>query len=212
MAEVKIEDMKPNSYKSKEKKEAPKVTPVIDKDAVISTKKSLGQKFVDTFVNEDINDVKAWLLKDVVVPGVKNTILDILGMMFFGGNGGRSYGRRYYNRENVSYNNYYKSEYNGRQSYGYNRPSHRPEMSNDKVDYRNIIVRDREAAEDVVDQMRRRIADFGQVSIAEMLEFMSITGKYTDNNWGWHNPNDINIRRMPNGGWLIDVPEAEIID
>ena len=213
MAEVKLSDMKPNSHKSKDT--PPKVTPVVKADQVVATKKTLGQKFVDTFVREDLNDVKSWIITDVIVPGVKNTVLDMLSMLFFGGsNGYRRGGYRGYSRENVSYNSYntyYKSQYNGQTNYGPRQPHpHEPSIT-DKIDYRNIILATREGAEDVVNQMRYRISEFGQVSIAEMLDTMSITGNYTDNNWGWRNVNDIGLRRVANG-WLIDVPDAEWIE
>jgi hypothetical protein len=59
--------------------------------------------------------------------------------------------------------------------------------------------------------MRFRIGEYGQVSIAEMLDFMEITSNFNDNNWGWTRPNDIGIRRL-NNGWLIDVAEAEPLE
>lgn len=216
MAEVKLEDIKPNSFKSKEKeqmvrKSSEKVTPIISKKAVVTTKKSLAQRFADTFIREDVEDVKTWLITDIIVPGIKDTILDMLGMMFFGGNG-RSYrrrGRNGYDRDHVSYNSYYKSEYGGRSSRREDRGSRRP--SNEKVDYRNIILQRRDDADAVVDEMCRRIDQYGQVSIAEMLDLMEISGKYTDNNWGWTNERDIGVRRVSNG-YLIDVAEAELLD
>lgn len=218
MGEVKLEDIKPNSFKSKEQtkkivnKTAEKVTPVVTKGSVVSTKKSLAQKFADTFIREDIDDVKTWLITDIIVPGIKDTILDMLGMMFFGGNGGsyrRGHGRSGYDREHVSYNTYYRSDYGGRSSRREDRGSRRP--SNDKVDYRNIILQRRDDADRVVDEMCRRIDQYGQVSIAEMLDLMEISGKYTDNNWGWTSEKDIGIRRVSNG-YLIDVAEAELLD
>lgn len=210
---MKLEDIKPNSHKSREtisSNKREKVTPVVSKSSVVSTKKSLSQKFADTFIKEDVDDVKSWLLMDVVIPGVKNTILDMLGMMFFGGDGGynRRRGRNGYDRERVSYNSYYKSSYDGRT----NRPNRDRERPMDtKVDYRNIILQRRDDAEKVVQEMWRRIDDYGQVSIAEMLDLMEISGKYTDNNWGWTNKNDIGLRRMSDG-YLIDVAEAVLLD
>lgn len=216
MAEVKLEDIKPNSYKSKTQTQsnAPKATPVVSKDSVIATKKSLGQKFVDTFITEDKEDIKTWLIMDVVVPGIKNTILDMLSMMFFSGKtSGYNRGSRgrYYNSENVSYNSYYKSQYN-RNRYSQRGQDDGPQMAqNGKVDYRNLVLKRRDDAERVVYEMQRRIADFGQVSIGDMLDLMEITGSYTDQNWGWHDARDIGIRRVSNG-WLIDVAEAQPID
>lgn len=211
---MRLEDIKPNSHKSKEttpKTDRVKTTPVVSKSSVVSTKKPLSQKFTDTFIKEDVEDVKSWLIMDVIIPGVKNTILDMLGMMFFGGNGGYSRrGRNAYDRERVSYNSYYKSSYDGRVNT--NRSQSRTERPmNDKVDYRNIILQRRDDAEKVVQEMWRRIDDYGQVSIAEMLDLMEISGKYTDNNWGWTNRNEIGLRRVANG-YLIDVAEAVLLD
>ena len=194
-----------------QKTERVKTTPVVSKSSVVSTKKPLSQKFADTFIKEDVEDVKSWLIMDVIIPGVKNTILDMLGMMFFGGNGG--YSRRgrsnSYDRERVSYNSYYKSSYDGRVNT--NRSSNRERPVNDKVDYRNIILQRRDDAEKVVQEMWRRIDDYGQVSIAEMLDLMEISGKYTDNNWGWTNKGEIGLKRV-NNGYLIDVAEAILLD
>lgn len=215
MAEVKLENIKPNSFKSKEKKAKPteageKVTPVVSKGAVVSTKKTFGQKFADTFIKEDVDDVKSWLISDIIVPGVKDTILDILSMMFFGGGDYRRGRRRdTHDRERVPYNSYFRSEYNGRSDRRESRSERH--LSNDKIDYRNIVLQRRDDAEAVVDEMCRRIDQYKQVSIAEMLDLMEITGKYTDNNWGWTDPRDIGVRRVSNG-YLIDVAEAELLD
>ena len=71
MATVNVEEFKPNSFKSKEprpaKVEREHIKPVVSKDAVISTKKSLGEKFAETFVAEDAANVKTWLITDVII-------------------------------------------------------------------------------------------------------------------------------------------------
>lgn len=213
MATVKPEDFKPNSFKSKEpqveKSEREHLKPVVSKDAVVTTKKPLSQKFAETFIAEDVGNVKTWLITDVLIPGVKNTILDILNMMFFGG--GSSYRRgngsyyNYANKSNVSYGHY---------QYGNIRPASSPvsePMDNGKVDYRHIVLRTLQDANAVVEEMYYRIDKYNQVSIAELLDLVNETGKYTDNNWGWDNKNDIGVRRI-NGGYLIDVAEAKLID
>lgn len=218
MAEVKLEDIKPNSFKSKEKKaravtmgdKHEHVAPVVGKGAVVATKKTLSQKFADTFIKEDVDDVKSWLIQDIIVPGVKDTILDILSMMFFGGGGSYRRGSRR-RGEPVAYDSYYRSEYNGRSSSRRESRGSGRHSSGDKVDYRNIVLQRRDDAERVVEEMCRRIDEYHQVSIAEMLDLMEITGKYTDNNWGWTDPRDIGVRRVSNG-YLIDVAEAELLD
>lgn len=218
MAEVKLDDMKSSDVVKEAKtiisdKKKPKVKKVVDKDDIVSTHKSLGEKFADTFINESVDDVKSWLISDVVVPGIKNTILDMLGMMFFGGSDySRGRSSRSYDRERVSYNSYYSSGRRDRRDRDRDRRDRDDGPRRDgKVDYKNIIFRDRHAAEDLVSEMHRRIDDFDQVSIAEMFDMMEVTGKYTDNNWGWTRKSDIGIRRVSNG-YLIDVAEAEPLD
>lgn len=222
MAQVKLEDIKGESdvvkeaksiISDKDKKDKAKVKPVVNKSDIVSTHKSLGEKFADTFMNETVDDVKSWLITDVVVPGIKNTILDMLGMMFFGGGDySRRSSRGGYDRERVSYNSYYSSSRRDRRDSRDRRDKDDYGPRRDgKVDYRNIIFRDRRAAEDLVDELHRRIEDYNQVSIAEMFDMMEITGKYTDNNWGWTRKSDIGIRRVSNG-YLIDVAEAEALE
>lgn len=188
------------------------VTPVVSKSSIVSTHKSLGEKFVDTFMSETVDDVKSWLMMDVIIPGIKNTILDMLGMMFFGGGDYSRRGRsRGYDRERVSYNSYYSSDRRSESRSRDRRDRDDGPRRDGKIDYRNIIFRDRRSAEALVDELHRRIEDYNQVSIAEMFDLMEVTGKYTDNNWGWTRKSDIGIRRVSNG-YLIDVAEAEALE
>jgi len=188
------------------------VKPVVSKSSIVSTHKSLGEKFVDTFMSETVDDVKSWLMVDVIIPGIKNTILDMLGMMFFGGGDYSRRGHsRGYDRERVSYNSYYSSDRRSESRSRDRRDRDDGPRRDGKIDYRNIIFRDRRSAEALVDELHRRIEDYNQVSIAEMFDLMEVTGKYTDNNWGWTRKSDIGIRRVSNG-YLIDVAEAEALE
>ena len=212
MATVKPENFKSNSFKSREDTQSiddrEKLKPVVNKSAIVSTKKPLYQKFAETFIAEDADNVKNWVLTDVLIPGIKHTLLDMLYMFFFGGtNYSRGSGGSYYNyanKSNVSYGHY---RYGGIS----NEPVHAPGPSNSKVDYRHIIVGDIQSANAIVDELWHRIDSYGQTSIAELLDLIDETGKYTDNNWGWTDKREIGVRRV-NGGYLIDVAEAKPIE
>lgn len=210
MAEIKLEDLKPNSHVYKEKAKADekpeKLTPAVKSGGVVSTKKSFAKQLSETFLEEDIKDVKDYIIFDAIIPGIKNLCLDALEMFFFGGGGGRSRGRSR-DKEKTNYTSYYKSEYKrsrrrGRDEDEYDEP---------KTDYRNIILKYAEDAKEVVDQMRGRIKEYGQATIADLFDLVDITGKYTDNNWGWTREEDIGIRRV-SSGYLIDVTEAKVLD
>lgn len=215
MATVNLEDLKPNSHKYKEeqkmaerKSEKEKLKSVVKKDGIVSAKKPLSKKFAETFIEEDVNDVKDYIIFDAIIPGIKNLCLDALEMFFFGGRSGRrSRGGRYRDDEKTSYSSYYRSEYKRSR-----RDRDREKDEDDrKIDYRNIVLRYSDDAKDVVDQMRGRIHEYGQATIADLFDLLEITGKYTDNNWGWTHEDDIGLRRVSNG-YLIDVTEAKALD
>lgn len=124
----------------------------------------------------------------------------------FGYSGERRYRGRDRDRdyERTSYSSYYRSSKRDRE-----RDRKRIE-EDDKVDYRNIIVRERADAEEIADKMNYYIHEYDSVSVAMLLDLIDLPGKYTDNNWGWTREGDIRVRRVRNG-YLIDVPEAEYI-
>ena len=72
-----INNCKPNSYKSKEASKEKKVEKII-KGTVKTKKKSEIRKFADVFISEDVGNVKSYVFNDVLVPAVKNAIVDIV--------------------------------------------------------------------------------------------------------------------------------------
>ena len=74
------------------KPEAPKekiVESVINGDEFVSRRRSLGRKIIDVLFNGDIQDVKSYVVNDVFIPAVKETIFEMvnkgLDMVLFGG-------------------------------------------------------------------------------------------------------------------------------
>lgn len=224
MAEVNLDDLKPNSYSYKEEKkiemaeetltreEPPKLKPIVKKQNVAQTKESVGQKFKSIFVQEDVSTVKRYVTDEVLWPGVKNLILDCLSMFFFKESygGGRRRGRRYDDDDDyVSYSSYYEG---GRRRKKKKKKSRDYDDDDEyTTDYRNIVLKHKEDAQEVVSELRRRIKKYDRASVADLFDLIEISGKYTDNNWGWTDPDAIGIRRVSNG-YLIDVEEAELLD
>lgn len=215
-----IDSLKPNSHaykdglKKGEGKESTgsdreKLPPVVKKGGVVSTKKPLGQKLTEAFISDDAQDVKSYVVLDVIIPTIKNTILDVIEMMLFGSTSSRSSRRS--TKDRVLYSSYYKSEYNGRRTSSHRDRDERQYRENEKVDYRNIVLRDRRDAEDVVNELKRRIEEYQQATIADLFDLIDVTSSYVDNNWGWVDERDIGIRRV-SAGYLIDVSEARYLD
>lgn len=200
----------PGNDISKEGGEKQKLQPVVT-SGVVTTKKSLGQKFKEAFISDDARSVKSFIFEEVVVPTIKNTIIDVMEMVMFGSSSGRRRGvNRRDDRDRVSYSNYY---YGGSRGSDRDRRRDRDDRyrEDEKVNYRSVVLRERRDAMHVVDDLRDRIHEYGSASIADLFDLIGVTSQYTDNNWGWTDERDIDYRRVANG-YLIDVREAEHLD
>ena len=187
------------------------LVPVVQQDDIIVKKKSLGQKFADAFISGSANDIRSYVIGDVIIPGIKDTILNVMNIIFFGDTRSR---RRTAQSENTAYRAFYQSE--AYDDYGAprrrdRRRDSRSRYDDDKIDYRCIIVRDRRDAENIVDKLKGRIEKYGEATKSDLFELVDLPSTHTDNNWGWVDPRDIGIRRVQTG-YLIDVADAEYLD
>lgn len=206
MAEVKIESLKPNSHRyQREQEERQKLNPIVKKENVVQVKKSLGKKLKDSFIKGDVQDVKNYILFDFLIPELQNGFLNAVSLLLFKEtydvNRGKPRCRSSFER--TSYGSYY----------GDSRRTSRKESDREepRVDYRNIILRYREDAENVIDTLRERIRKDGYTTIAELLDLVQCSSSYVDNNWGWDDERDIGIRKVSNSGYLIDVAKAKYL-
>lgn len=206
MAEVNLDSIQPNSHKARQEnpeERRRKATPVISRDEVVSSKKSTGKKILETFVNTDKDAIKDWLIWDMIVPGIQDFGFELLKMIFM-----RDFDDRRGGSDHRNYRGYY-----GRSSYGdrRRRSGRSREIEEDRdVDYRNVIIKSRSAAEELVDDLQDRIDRNGEVSVAEFLDMIGEDSKYTDTHYGWTRANQIGLKKTSRG-WLIDVDEAKYI-
>lgn len=208
MAEIRLEDIKPNSNYSKtnannKNVERKKMSPLKRKGKIVSAKKSFSKRMWDLFVGEDPKELVKSFVNNVLIPGLKNSVLDALSMAFYGETITR--GKSLYSRTKTSYSNFYKSPSKKSVS---NRPNFEKE---EKIDYKRIILDNRLDAEDLVDHMKDRIVDTGSISIAEFFDLLELPSKWTDTEWGWDDDRDIGIKVVSNG-FLIDVAEAKRLE
>lgn len=183
-------EYKSNSHKSREAGKEPipekKVEKIIAGSAR-SQKKSGIQKFTNVFLPEDVDNVKSYIFEDIVVPAVKDIILDAV-RAFLGVNS-RSGGKGS-TASKVSYRKYY--EENNRRDYGENR-------TRTGYDYDNVVVDTRGEAEEVLARMDELIVEYGLVSVADLYDLVGISGNYTDNKYGWTNTDGAKVVRVRDG-------------
>ena len=202
-----MEEYKPNSHKFKEDKKGSvpekKVEKVIAGTAK-SKKKSDIRKFTDVFISEDVNNVKSYILLEVLVPAIKKAISDIvtngIDMILYGETGKTKSNST---ASKVSYRSYY-DERNGRRDYsavhtktGYN--------------YDDIILDNRGEAEEVLSRMDELISTYGLVSVADLYDLVGITGNYTDNKYGWTDIRSASVIRVQDG-YMLKLPKALPLD
>lgn len=202
-----MEEYKPNSYKVREEQknasiEEKKKVEKVTTNKVITKKKSEVTKFKDVFISEDAASVGSYLFMDVLIPALKNTVEDLvtygIRRLLRGDTGTRRSGSSI---DSISYRDYNKIskrddvryEDSSRTRTGYN--------------YDDVIVGSRAEAEEVLMRLDELIETYGQASVADLYDLVGITGKYTDNNYGWtniRNSEPVQVR----DGYLLRLPKV----
>lgn len=219
MSTIDINDIKPNSYKYKEEtaekiKEKLKdieLERVKGEELGVKTKQiklvkkkdSWFEKVAKWFISEDVDDIKSYLIFDLVIPGIKDVAFDLVEMILFGEKSSRK--RR--GSSKISYSGYYDRK--ERRSRSKSRSRDR-EDKDTSTDYKDIIVEDRGDAEDIVDRMQDLIDRNGKASIADLLDLVNLPSNFADVDWGWTNPRSISYRRVRDG-YKIDVDRVKDI-
>lgn len=201
-----------NSNRAKEKEETKKQEVVERKvekvtTGVVRTKKK--SKIVDSFITEDVNDVKNYLVSDILIPTLKKTLSSMVSngidMMLFGEVRRDRDDKRHNSRvDRVSYRDYYDK-----------RDDRRDDRRNLRTayDYDDIVLDSRGEAELVLDRMEEIIDKYDSVSINDLYDLVGYTGgRYTDNKYGWTSMRSADVQRTRDGGYLLKLPPARPID
>lgn len=200
-----MDDYKPNSYKSKEKRPEDKKLEKVVSGAAKVKKKSEARKLTDIFISEDVTNVKSYVFFDVLVPAIKKAIDDIVSdgihMILYGGKG-----RKHDNRPSgskVSYNRMYDDD---------RREVRSGSSVGSRFDYDNIIFDSRGDAESVLMAMEEVINLYGVVRVADLYDLADVTtSNYAANRYGWDNLRNADVVRVRDG-WMIKLPRPYPID
>lgn len=191
-----IDDFKSNSHKSKENRSEPeKRTKRVIENAASIRKKSKFKKFLDEFLSNDKDDIKSYLIEAVLVPAIKDAVLDSVKALL-GKNDTKS------RESNVSYRKYYNDRDRTDSSF----------RSRTVFNYDEILFKTRADAELVLDQMEDIIAQYGVVSVLDLYDLADVendnpmTGKY-----GWTRLRNAFAMRVDDG-YVLKLPKALPLD
>lgn len=195
-----MEEYKSNSHKSREaaKKELDekKIEKIVT-GPVRSRKKNGVEKLARIFMPDDVEDVKSYILIDVLVPMIKDAAIDILKTLFYGESGS---GRKSSASSKISYRNYYDRENDRKKNYN-------PSVSRSGYSFDEIILDSRGEAEEVLERMDELISTYGMASVADLYELVGVTCDYTDNKYGWTDVRNASVVRVREG-YLLKFPKA----
>lgn len=211
-------DYQGNSKKDKAEANKPgKVVEKVTTGEVLIQKKSLGQKFKDVFIADNLKNVWNYVLYDVCVPAFQNLLVESVSKgvdrMVNGTRGGRpgSYGmmgpRTTYNRPPS-------------RSMGY--PS--SALGLDNLDRRGlppaglrqsrqslntgIVVATKEEARAVLDRMTDIVDQFQVATVGDLYDLVGVTSTHVDQKWGWEDIRDARIQEVREG-YLLDLPQPQ---
>lgn len=196
-----------NSHKSRElatevetEKRAKKVV-----TGDVAIKKNEGRKVVSMFVSEDVHSVKNYVVEEVIVPMIKNGIVEaaktFIEMIFLGSD--KTERRRTSLGDRVSYRRYYDD----RNSIRYEDPV----SSSNKFDYRDIVLKKRVDAERVILEMKGILKGYGIVRIGDLYDLVDETPPHTAFDYGWTDLSRAAVKPVRDG-YMIVLPKAMPID
>ena len=198
-----MENYPSNSHKAREEVAEKKVEKVVS--GKTSTKKKSGmRKLSDTFLSEDVSNVKSYIFSEVLLPAAKKLVSDIvtngIDMLLYG-----EIKNKKGNSSKVSYSRYYDDRRDRSRDY-------RSPVVRNNFDYDEIIFETRGDAEAVLDAMYDILNQYKVVSVAELYDLASITThNYTCNNYGWIDLRGSSVVRVRDGD-ILKLPRALAID
>lgn len=167
--------------------------------------KTLGKRFAEVFLGDDISSVREYLIYDRLVPGIKEMIVAGIEMMLFGGDRIVRRDRNPSKASYVSYNKMYASS-----------PSRRErELRADRYDrakdFTDYIFESKGEAMEVLDTLTELIDVYDQASVNDFYDAIGVTGDFTDANYGWTELGGASIRRIRGGGYILDLPRPVLL-
>lgn len=178
----------------------PKTIQKVVTGKVTRRKKSFIDNFAETFFGGDSKTVATYVLWDVLIPAVKNTITEMVKtgveMLLFGDSTPSDRLRRDRGRTIVNYG-------------GFSRPSferrgvQEPLRNRARHKFDDIVIETRGEAEEVLSSLVDQIETYDVATVADFYDLVGITSDFTDHKWGWDNLSTAVIERVRDGYILV---------
>ena len=214
-----MEEFPGNSHKEKteqQERERPKQDKIV-KGVVKQRKPPWTRRVFGAFFADDANSVGRYILMDVLVPALKDTLADMVQQSIERTLYGRvsphhrsHYGRSRQHPSPISYNRFSQSPAHSTWSRSEDRRDISPQARR-RHDFDEILLATRVEAVNVLDRLSELCDKYAQVTVSDLYDLVGIEGTFADERWGWIDLRGASTRRV-NGGYLLDLPSPRQLD
>lgn len=190
--------------------EKKQVESVVDQPAKVR-EKGLGGRLADIFLSENASKVKSYIVTDVIIPAIKDTIVNIVQngveMLFYGETTASPRGKKSDGGTYVSYNGYYNSgsKSNTARSSDRDRSWHNS---------RDVLFASRGDAERAKAELIAIFRRYKTASVADLCHLADVESTYMEEKWGWYDleDRDIHVRSVRGGYYMLELPKPMYLE
>lgn len=211
-----MQDFPANSAKAKVRSEGPpqdqtrgEAVRQITSAEAVRRKRGVGRRFKETFVSGSAKMAFDYMVLEVVIPAVQDTLIDA----FQGGVERLIRGEGARSRRGST-----PSSYSGLGHVNYQGMSKAPptrslsQRSRSRHDFGEIVIQSRQEGEDVLERLFDILSRYGSVSVADLYALTGIEAGHTDHKWGWTSLRGARVEKLRTGGYLLALPHTEPLD
>lgn len=190
-----------NTGRESKKQDKPKVGKVIKGKAKIK-KKSEISKIASTMIVGEVQNIKEYIIYDVIIPVITDTIGQIvqgsIDILFRGEvSGGRYRGRPSNGVTRVAYSSIFDERRDDRR---------RDDRRRNYVAFDDVTFETKADAMEVLDRMDEIVDQYKVVRVADLFEMAGYSGNgSTDHNYGWTSTASATVDRNRHGEWYIKI-------
>lgn len=201
-------DYPPNSEASQKHEPEDKKIERVTTGDVRRRKKPLRKQFSETFVSGDAKSALQYVIFDVMIPALKDTIAEAgaagIEKLIFG-DSRRKRGSTPPQAGPTGYVQYNRMT----QQLSPQRAMSRRARASHNFD--EIVLNSRTEAEEVIDRLFDLVGRYDAATVADLYELVGLESSHTDQKWGWRNLRGAGASRVRDG-YLLDLPEPEPLD
>ena len=177
---------------------------------VVQKKANVFRRAARGMVADDVTNVGDFVVAEVLIPAVRNLMYDIISQGTYRVLYGTSRTRRNGAPNTMGAMTNLKT--------AYNRISNEPDpaarnMSREdraSHNFDELILDSHGDALGVLENLEARVVRYGSASVADLYDYMGVTGGFTDQRYGWTNLDNSNVRQTRRG-FVLDLPRPIVL-